>query len=91
MSKSVSYAPYEHRARVTLFAPVGTVAERVPPAAGVLEAIDEQSCMLRTGSHTLDLLAFHLALIGVDFRVHEPVELIDHIRLMADRLNRALR
>jgi predicted DNA-binding transcriptional regulator YafY len=86
--RSVSYAPYPHRARVTLHAPVHTIAERIPAAAGVLEAIDDQSCMLHTGAPSLDFLALHLGLIGVDFEVHEPLELIEHFHRLAERFSR---
>ena len=90
VSKSVSYAPYPHRARVTLFASVETIAERVPPSVGLLEAIDQHTCTLHTGAQSLDVLAVHLALIGVDFRVQEPAELNDHIRRLTERLGRAM-
>jgi predicted DNA-binding transcriptional regulator YafY len=85
VSRSLSYAPYPYRARVTLHAPIETIAKRVPPAAGVLEAIDQHTCMLSTGSHSLDTLAVYLALIGVDFEVCEPPELVDHLRQLAKR------
>jgi len=89
VSKSLSQVPYPYRARVTLHAPVEVVAKRLPPSAGVLEAIDEASCMLNTGSHSLEGITIHLSLLGVDFRVHEPPELIDYIRGLSDRLSRA--
>ncbi len=89
VSKSLSYAAYPYRARVTLHAAVETVAQRVPPSAGVLEAINDHSCMLSTGSHSLEGITIHLSLLGVDFQVHEPPELIDHLRRLADRLSRA--
>jgi predicted DNA-binding transcriptional regulator YafY len=90
VSKSLSYLPYPYRARVTLHAPVETVAERVPPSAGMLEALDERSCMLHTGSDSLEGITIHLSLLGVDFQVHEPPELIDYIRRLADRLGQAI-
>jgi predicted DNA-binding transcriptional regulator YafY len=90
VSKSLSYLPYPYRARVTLHAPVETVAQRVPPSAGMLEALDERSCMLHTGSHSLEGITIHLSLLGVDFQVHEPPELIDYIRRLADRLGQAI-
>jgi predicted DNA-binding transcriptional regulator YafY len=90
VSKSLSYLPYPYRARVTLHAPVETVAKRVPPSAGMLEALDERSCMLHTGSHSLEGITIHLSLLGVDFQVHEPPELIDYIRRLADRLGQAI-
>jgi predicted DNA-binding transcriptional regulator YafY len=89
VSKSLSYVPYPYRARVTLYAPVEAVAQRVPPSAGVLEAIDERSCMLNTGSHSLEGITIHLTLLGVDFQVHEPAELIDYMRRLTARLRRA--
>ncbi len=89
VSKSLSQAPYPFQARVTVFAPVEAVAQRVPPSAGVLEAIDGRSCTLRTGSHSMEGMTIHLSLLGVDFRVHEPPELIEYIRGIANRLKAA--
>jgi predicted DNA-binding transcriptional regulator YafY len=89
VSKSLSQGPYPYRARVTLDAPVDAISKRISPSAGVLEAIDEGTCMLHTGSHSLEGITIHLSLLGVGFRVHEPAELIDYIRQLADRLNRA--
>ncbi len=89
VSKSLASVPYPIRARMTLHAPVEAIAKRVPPSAGTLEAIDERSCMLHTGSHSLEGLTIHLMLLGVDFQVHEPPELIDHLRRVAERLRSA--
>jgi len=89
VSKSLASVPYPYRARVTLQAPVDALAKRVPPSAGMLEAIDERSCTLHTGAHSLEGITIHLSLLGVDFQVHEPPELIDYIRQLADRLRRA--
>jgi predicted DNA-binding transcriptional regulator YafY len=90
VSKSLAYTPYAYRARVTLHAPLETIAQRVPPSAGVLEELDERSCTLHTGSHSLGEITIHLSLLGIDFQVHEPPELIDYIRQMTDRLGRAV-
>ncbi|HTZ82349.1 MAG TPA: YafY family protein [Candidatus Acidoferrales bacterium] len=86
VSKSLSQVPYPFRARVTLHAAAESLAKKIPPSAGVLEAIDEKSCMLRTGSHSLEGITIHLSLLGVPFRVHEPPELITHIRNLSERL-----
>jgi predicted DNA-binding transcriptional regulator YafY len=90
VSKSLSYVALPHRARVTLFAPVESVAKRVPASAGVLEAIDEHSCMLHTGAHSLEGITIHLSMLGVDFLVHEPPELVSYMRELAQRLGRAV-
>jgi len=70
--------------------PMASIAQRVPPSAGVLEALDERSCILHTGSHSLDEITIHLSPLGVDFQVHEPPELVDYIRQLTDRLGRAI-
>jgi len=90
VAKSLSQVPYPYRARVTLHASVEAVAKRIPPSAGVVEAIDEHSSMLHTGSDSLEGITIHLSLLGVDFHVHEPPELIEYIHRLADRLGQAV-
>jgi len=87
VSKSLSQVPYPVRARITLHAPLESLTKRIPPSAGVLESIDDQSCLLQTGSYSVEGIAMHLSWLGVDFRVHEPPELIEHIRKMAGRFS----
>jgi predicted DNA-binding transcriptional regulator YafY len=90
VARSMSTAPYSFRARVVLHAPIDSIAERVSPAAGRLEAIDASSCQLHTGAQSLDALAMWISLLGVDFEVREPPELLEHLRPLADRLTRAI-
>jgi predicted DNA-binding transcriptional regulator YafY len=89
VSKSVAYAPYPHRARIILHVSAQTAAERVPPGAGTLEAIDGHTCELKMGATSLDHLSLYLALIGFDFEVREPPELLDRIQWLAKRFTRA--
>jgi predicted DNA-binding transcriptional regulator YafY len=88
--KSLSQAPYPFRARVTLHASVESLASRIPASAGVLEALDQNSCVLRTGAHSLESITIHLFLLGIAFQVHEPPELIDYIQRLSDRLRASL-
>jgi predicted DNA-binding transcriptional regulator YafY len=90
VSRSVGYAPYRYRATVILHAPVERVAEQIPSAVGMLEAIDEHTCQLRAGACSLDALSVYLAMIGFEFEVREPPELIERIRWLVERFNRAL-
>jgi len=87
VSKSLAQAPYPYRARITLHAPLDTLLPRIPASAGVLEAIDGNSCTLQTGSHSLEGLTIHLLMLGVRFQVHEPAELITYMRDVAERLH----
>jgi predicted DNA-binding transcriptional regulator YafY len=90
VSQAVSSAPYRYRARILMRAPIEVVAERSSPTAEHLEAIDEHSCMLFTGSHSLDGLLVFVGLKGIDFQVLDPPELIEHVRVLAERLTRAV-
>ncbi|MBB5937441.1 helix-turn-helix transcriptional regulator [Streptomyces zagrosensis] len=91
VSRGVSIAAYAQRATVLLRVSAERAAEEVSPSAGVLEAVDEHSCLLHTGAHTFDVLALHIVLMGFDFEVREPPELREHITRIRDRLDRALR
>jgi predicted DNA-binding transcriptional regulator YafY len=77
------------RAKLKLFAPAAVIAERLPPSMGLVEPIDEQSCFYETGSSSYESLAMHVALIGADFEIIEPVELVEQVRRLAERYRRA--
>ena len=46
---------------------------------------------MHTGSNSLDELTLYLGLFNLPFTVHEPPELIAHIRDLATRLTEAVR
>ena len=89
VSQSISSAPYRYQARILIRAPLEAVAQRSSPAAGRLETVDEASCILHTGSNSLDELALHVAVKGFDFQVLHPPELIPVLRALAGRLGDA--
>jgi predicted DNA-binding transcriptional regulator YafY len=91
VSDSVAAAPYRFRARILIHAPADVVAERFPPTTGIVETVDQRSCLLTTGADTVTLIALHLALLGHDFTALEPTELVEELRVLADRLHRAHR
>jgi predicted DNA-binding transcriptional regulator YafY len=88
--RGISAARDTHQARVLLHAALATVAERVPPSTGTLEAVDEQTCLLHTSADWLGGLAIYVAGIGVDFEVLDPPELAVEIGRLAERFARAL-
>jgi predicted DNA-binding transcriptional regulator YafY len=89
VSEGISTAPYRWRARVLFGAPAETVADRVPATVAVIEAVDERSCLLTTGSDALDSIAMHLVLLDIPFTPLEPPELRTSCEVMAARLLRA--
>ncbi|MFJ8078708.1 helix-turn-helix transcriptional regulator [Streptomyces sp. NPDC096176] len=90
VSKGVSIGVYTARAVIRLRTSADRAARAIGPSDGVLEAIDDTTCLLRTGAAGLDVMVIHVLLMGVDFEVVEPQELNDHIRTLRDRLSRAL-
>jgi predicted DNA-binding transcriptional regulator YafY len=89
VARGVSAAAFRFRARVTVHAPAAVVAARINPAVGVVEAIDDRSCVLATGADSVQTVAVYLGLLDLDFDVSEPPELIARLRMLAGRYQRA--
>ena len=89
VTQSISAAPTRYAARITLHAPADAVRERFGAQWGTIVPIDDERCEYRTGDDDLDWLALRVAMLGVDFEVHEPPELVAHVRAMARRLGKA--
>jgi predicted DNA-binding transcriptional regulator YafY len=75
---------------VTFAAPREVVAARLPAWLGTPEPVDEHSCRVRgsTGD-AVEWFAVRLAVLGYEFTVHEPPELVEHVRELGARLTRA--
>jgi predicted DNA-binding transcriptional regulator YafY len=76
---------------VTFAAPAATVADRLPGWLGTPQPLDDgESCVLRsTVSDAVVWTAVRLALLGVDFRVQEPPELVRCVAELGARLGSA--
>ena len=80
---------WPHPARIRLHAPAETLAERLPPAAGLLQPDGDHACLLETGSDSpYDLVAF-LGSLGVAFTVVDPPELRDLLAVLSARFQAA--
>jgi predicted DNA-binding transcriptional regulator YafY len=89
LSGRVSAAAWRYRARVVVHAPADEIASRITAAVGYVEARDAGTCVLHTGSDSIESLAVHLGLLGADFEVADPPELAEHCALLARRYARA--
>jgi predicted DNA-binding transcriptional regulator YafY len=89
VARGVSSRAYRHQAVVTLHAPAEAMAEYTSYGYATVEATGPDTCVLRTGSESLDALAVYIGMLGVDFEVQEPPELAERLRVVADRLARA--
>jgi predicted DNA-binding transcriptional regulator YafY len=91
VERSISASTSRFEARVTVHTPAAEIEGRLPPWWGTFDPIDEHSCEYRASDDDLDWLAARLAMLGCEFEVHEPPELVEHVRLLARRLRRAAR
>ena len=90
VEQSITGAPNRFEALVTLHAAAEEIKSRVPAYWGAIEPIDADTCQFKTGDDDLGWLALRIAMLGVDFEVHEPPELVEQLRELAVRLRRAV-
>jgi len=74
-----------HQARVIVALPAAELSARIGPWIGTVEPLDEASCVLTTGADRVEQLAVYLGFLDADFRVSEPPELVEQLRLLAVR------
>jgi len=89
VEQSIMGAPNRYEARLTLRVGADEIARRFPASWGTATPLDARTCEYRTGDDDLRWLALRVAMLGVDFEVHEPPELVEHLHALAGRLQRA--
>jgi predicted DNA-binding transcriptional regulator YafY len=85
ISRGVPVEARRHQARVLVRMPAAELAERFGPWLGTIIAVDDTSCILETGADNLEMLAGYLGLLGADFSVTEPPELVAAVQSLAAR------
>jgi predicted DNA-binding transcriptional regulator YafY len=91
IEQRITGAPNRFDASVVLHVGADRIKSRVPAHWGTLTPIDGERCEFRTGDDDLGWLALRIAMLGVDFEVLEPPELVEHLRVLGARLSRATR
>ena len=66
------------------------VLSRIHAAVGVVETVDEHHSVLVTGADSLETIAVWIGMLGLDFHITEPPELVEHVRTLGERYRRAL-
>jgi predicted DNA-binding transcriptional regulator YafY len=89
VQQSIRTAPNRYQAILTVHAAAEEIEGRVPAYWGAIEPLDASTCLLRTGDDDLGWLALRIAMLGVDFELHEPPELVEQLRALSSRLGRA--
>jgi predicted DNA-binding transcriptional regulator YafY len=87
--RAMQARPMRYQVSVTVASPAFVIESKLRPGEGTVEIVDDARCLLRTQGDSLEWLAFMLLWFGVDFEVHEPPELVDHISAVASRLERS--
>src|SRR5512143_1254896 len=85
ISRGVPPEARRHQAQVIVQAPAEQMIERFGPWIGPVTPIDAASCVLTTGAERVEDLAAYLGMLGVDFFVSEPPELVQQLRVLAAR------
>jgi len=90
VSRGVAYAP-PCRARVTIPIAATSLPKVAYFCVGPIEPIDDNTCRITIAASTFESLALHLVLLGVDFEIAEPPELIAEVRRLTTRLRRGIK
>jgi predicted DNA-binding transcriptional regulator YafY len=83
--RDVAYAGWKVHARFTVFAPADEVLSRINPTVGVVEAIDDKTSVLVTGSDSYEVMAVYIGMLDLDFAISEPAELVERLQSLGRR------
>ncbi len=91
VADAVTSGPYRYTAKVRVHAAAAEVADKMPADAARIEPDGPRACTLHLGARSVERLAEHLCMLGVDFEVQEPPELIAAVRALGQRCARAVK
>jgi predicted DNA-binding transcriptional regulator YafY len=89
VEQSISGAFTRFEARVTVHLSAEQLASRVAAHWGTIEPLDAERCEFRSSDDNLDWLALRIVMLGAEFVVEEPPELVEHLTALAERIGRA--
>jgi predicted DNA-binding transcriptional regulator YafY len=83
--RDVAFSGWNVHCRIAVDAPAEEVLRRINPTVGVVETVDADHCVLVTGADSIEMVAVWIGMLGIDFHVAEPPELVAHLRTLAAR------
>ncbi|GAA3754339.1 helix-turn-helix transcriptional regulator [Salinactinospora qingdaonensis] len=86
VQEGVASRVYSHQARFLVHASAETVRAQLPASAAVVRRRDSERCEVLSGAENLDFVLMHVLLLGHDFEVLDPPELVERCRVLAQRL-----
>ncbi|MEV4188137.1 WYL domain-containing protein [Streptosporangium canum] len=91
LAHQLSSRTWPCQATVSLHESAEAVADRVWPGMGVVEAVDDRTCLLHVGAETPSALVWMITSVDTDFTlVSGPPALADALRTQATRCLRAI-
>jgi predicted DNA-binding transcriptional regulator YafY len=87
--RAITSSPYRYVARVRYHAPADVVAQTFSTASVQIDPDGDDACIVTTGADSAEGMIPWLALPGCDFEVLEPPEVVEAVRVVAERLARA--
>ena len=88
--REVAFSGWSVHARIAVDAPADDVLARINPTVGVVESVDAEHCVLVTGADSVELVAAYIGMLGLDFHVSEPPELVAAVAALGERYRRAV-
>lgn len=88
--REVARTGWAVHARLVIEAPAEEVVARINPAVGTVEPLPDGRSVLVTGGDSLQIVSVWIGMLGIDFTVESPAELIDHLAVLARRYGRAV-
>jgi len=88
--RQAAHSGWDVHVRLRVDASAEAVLARINPAVGAVEAVDATHSVLLTGGDSLHTVAAYVGMLGMDFTVESPAELVPLFREIADRYRRAV-
>lgn len=85
-ARGVASGGYRYQARFLIHAPAEQLADRLAPSVATVDSLTSSTCLVTTGANSLDELALYIGLLGFDFEIQSPPELIAHVDTLTTRL-----
>ena len=89
VARNLSTAPHRYVTRVVYHAPAEEVRSRIPRGFGDVTPAGDGTCELRTSDDDLGWLAMRIGMVGVDFTIDGPPELVEHFATLGRRFAEA--
>ncbi|GII60696.1 DNA-binding transcriptional regulator [Sphaerisporangium krabiense] len=89
VAREAGEATWRYRARVIVHAPASYVRDRLPIPMEV-RSLGEDRCAFEPGSDHPEMLALYLGMLDADFTIVDSPELVDALRTLTSRYQRAI-